>query len=740
MSQDNERINLILSLFRQYHPFLNKATDEIEKSQLHNILSKVSADAFSERVFYDLCAEALPGTPLEDSTPIPLDSFLTGLFASSTAKALPQLPRQLSRTVSEVDEGGDVFRVRNVAGDLLLALTAKQARGLTVEAFRQQVKTAAGKEDCEIHLLVGSESVQDGSMLDSFAPENSDDVVEIMMLARPLPQLDPDLPKEQQLDVLSRMIACSHPPSQLDGVRELRQILSRERDPPIAQVLDAGFLPLVLPLGSSGNAALQFEVLWALTNIASGTTEQTRALADAGAIPVFVDALTSQSADVRDQAVWALGNVAGDSVEFRDIVLAAGALQSVVASIPPDLSQMSLTNLRNSCWTLSNFCRGAPQPAVEVLLPALSTLARVLAETNDDQALTDVCWALSYVSNGAWPHIQAVLDTGVLPRLTGLLGSPDPGVRTPALRTVGNLATGDEAQTQAVLDCGFLAVAPTLLADAKNSIRKEACWTMSNITAGSHAQIQRCIDEGVINILVSKARHVTEPPDILKEVAWALSNMVDGGSRDQVKFLAANEGLTACMQLGRSVNDQGKRVALSAFKGILQVEDDATNTEGSDPQMRLAEFQAFLHHMEGGLVDDDEGRQMVERCWELLQLIEQASQSEPAHTFAKSEPQEEHPDDYKVTLTLMAGRSVGFSHNDPLLVARPLAGTLLQEWNDSHPEVAAVDGDVLHAVGEIRGSAAVLKEALRTPSAAVERPASCREVVLTLRKTRAEML
>jgi hypothetical protein len=341
------------------------------------------------------------------------------------------------------------------------------------------------------------------------------------------------------------------------GAYEFRSLLSVEGNPPVQAVIDAGCLQRFVEIMNNDLLVqlrgpehtddlidkIRVEAAWVITNIAAGTTEQTRAVIQAGALERLIGMLYEANEIIIDQSVWALGNIAGDSESFRDQILNTGALEIIVALLDKYYtSEGHIKLVRNLTWLLSNLNRGRqPPPSAENMKMALPILFQLIAH-KDAEIVCDTFWAISYIVDVDAGCTDIVLGSNIMSRAYNCLEaytcklnnqrheSEDARIGavsiSPIIRMLGNIATGSDNQTNVIVRMGFLNFFTTLFYKVDNKkasrLRKELCWTVSNITAGPSEQVKAVFEAGIMEMLID-AVHTYEN-FIRKEATWALSN------------------------------------------------------------------------------------------------------------------------------------------------------------------------------------------------------------------------
>ncbi len=326
---------------------------------------------------------------------------------------------------------------------------------------------------------------------------------------------------------------------------QIRRLLSIEKNPPIQKVIDAGLVPRFIEFLQRGDSPdLQYEAAWALTNIVSGTNDNTRVVIDCGAVPILVDLISSPYDNVREQVIWALSNIAGDSPSFRDVVLESDAMGPLLDQLK---GQPKLAAQRTFAFALSNFCRHKPRPKLEIMKMALPSIVELIS-IRDEDASCDACFALSYIigafaGNGA--EFQNIIKYNILPTLINFLSNDSWHFQNAAIQVFSSMMAADRDQIQTVIE--------------SNIVVPELIRFMGNLTSKN----------GV--------------PKLRKDATQAITNAISYGSYDQIKILV-DQGCIRCfcdlLKLDRRDSYKTVRLALDGLESILRVGEKDANKMG----------------------------------------------------------------------------------------------------------------------------------------------------------------
>lgn len=349
------------------------------------------------------------------------------------------------------------------------------------------------------------------------------------------------------------------------GLVGIRKLLSFQTDPPIQELIDIGIVPELIELLKNSPAEFQYEALWCLTNIATGTTDQANSIVVKGGVPNIIALMDSNIEELKNQAVWTIGNLASDSQKIRDLLIKDKAFDKILTI----LASTSQTQIIKTCtWAISNFCRVKPVPPYEYMKKSIKMISRAIVLIPEEvEFLTDACFILSFMTEHYKDTIKDLLDIELIPHIIKSLNIDTQFIQLSCLRIVGNIASGNANQTQKLLDWKVLDYLKKTIFNQKRAIRKESAWIISNIAAGTQKQIETLIAEEFLPILDEVIKN--DEIEIKKEAIWAVCNLTSVENPEYLEKILKQGILKIICNCLKMEDAKYLAVCLEAFGNLL---------------------------------------------------------------------------------------------------------------------------------------------------------------------------
>ncbi|KAG2800333.1 hypothetical protein PC118_g22311 [Phytophthora cactorum] len=317
--------------------------------------------------------------------------------------------------------------------------------------------------------------------------------------------------------------------ARFETLKEIRVLLARHENDyeQVEQIIESGIVPVMVSLLNSASplasatrtgGEVYREILWCLTNIASGQYEHTKLVLPA--VPRLLQFLEGSNHSLAEHSAWVLGNIAADCEEFRQQLIANGAVLPLVKLLSnPSEKELAKT----SAWALSNLARGFETPAkpfvdagiIPVVVKGLSQPPS--PATFSEAIVVEVAWLLSFLTAREEEYLKLMLEKGLVDLLLPYFSTNNELLLTPILRVFGNICCGspdhhtDEWQMPYVrrLLSADSVVLPKLNeflqpqqpGTQQKSLAAEAAWVISNLAATEASLVEQLMQAQLLPLL-----------------------------------------------------------------------------------------------------------------------------------------------------------------------------------------------------------------------------------------------
>ncbi|KAL8023579.1 putative armadillo-like helical, importin subunit alpha [Plasmopara halstedii] len=349
--------------------------------------------------------------------------------------------------------------------------------------------------------------------------------------------------------------------TRFETLKEIRMLLAKHENDyeQVEQIIESGIVPILVallnsasPLASATRSGGEVyrEILWCLTNIASGQYEHTKQVLPA--VPRLLQFLEGSNFSLAESAAWVLGNIAADCEEFRQLLIANGSVVPLVKLLAnPGEKALAKT----SAWALSNLARGietSAKPFIDAgILPVIhrGLVQPASLATFSEEIVVEVAWLLSFLTAREEDCLKLMLENGLVDLLLPYFTTNNEILLTPLLRVFGNICCGsfdhhtDKWQMPYVrrLLNSDSVVLPKLNeflqpGPLHKSLAAEAAWVVSNLAASDAEIVDMLLQAQLLPLLGQQFKDGSY--EVRREVAFALTNIALTSAGHLEKVLA----------------------------------------------------------------------------------------------------------------------------------------------------------------------------------------------------------
>lgn len=365
----------------------------------------------------------------------------------------------------------------------------------------------------------------------------------------------------------------------LKAVYYIRKLLVSKTDPPILELVNkGGVVKLVDLLKKRVDGFLLYEVLWCITNIASGDCDSTKYLTENGIIPEIKFLLLNiKTPCIIDQVIWIIANIAGDEHMYRAEMLGLGFLDELVKIF----NDTEYTKFKEDCmWAISNLIKGVkkltPHVTLNQLVKSCSSVILYYHRKGlpkDSNYLNHALSVLTELTEYNHYLLFTLVQKKVFPALNNLLLE---GVvqydqikinMLITLRLIGNFAAADDSLTCEIVKNGILVTIKTLLMELTSGVvRKECGWILSNIAAGLRDHVKEMLDTpGLVQIMLHIAGKDNKY-EVRKESLWGILNLSSIDDKKYIKDLVFKYDLLSLIE--NNISSQDFKITAICLEGL----------------------------------------------------------------------------------------------------------------------------------------------------------------------------